>query len=116
MSDENGAERYSHRPYVEKIKDPPKAKIEGKLTVTCDLVGKVSLLHNFPTDRNGGKTYSSDFSCPYAEKGGRAFCVYQGRIWEPCPPFEFLKEKAKTTKIYVDENRNGREITFEEVC
>ena len=96
------------------LKPTPPSKISGRLTIKCSLLEKdVSLLHNFPTDTNGRKTFSSDFSCPYAEQGGKAFCVYQGREWEHCQPFQYLSEQAKTTKISVDKDGNGEEIMFE---
>jgi len=88
-------------------------KTPGKLTVNCPLLEqRVSLIHNFPTDRNGRKVYSSDFLCPHAYQGGVVFCKHPDNQNGSCSPFEFLKEQAKTTKISVDEDGNCEEIVF----
>lgn len=41
---------------------------------------EVSLNHIFPTDKNGRKTYSSQFKCPYGYNGGLVTCCYPYKV------------------------------------
>lgn len=47
---------------------------------------KVSLKHNFPTNKNGRKTFSSQFECPYGYNAGLVLC---------CHPYKIEKERTK---------------------
>ena len=95
-------------PLQKKQKELPPLPRDGRLSIICELITEpVCIKHNFPT--NGvGRVSSFNFSCPYAEKGGTAFCRYQNRMYERCNPFEELRIAAIKEKIDVDKEGNGQ--------